>query len=1020
MTSAKPEPIFHRARALSDPGERASFLDGACGSDVALRAKVEALLKADAEAGQFMESVSPEAGANDGATMRDPIHHERPGQRIDRYKLLQPIGEGGFGTVWLAEQREPVRRRVALKIIKLGMDTKQVIARFEAERQALAMMDHPNIARVLDAGSTDSGRPYFVMEYIKGVPIVEYCDTEKLDTAARLGLLATTCNAIQHAHQKGIIHRDIKPGNVLVTLHDGKPVPMVIDFGIAKATNAELTSKTLFTEHSQMIGTPAYMSPEQAEMSGLDIDTRADIYSLGVLLYELLTGTTPFNGRSLLEAGYAEMMRVIREEEPHKPSTRVSTLGDAGSRAAQSRHTSLHGLSLALKGDLDWIVMKCLEKDRTRRYDTAHGLADDILRHLSDEPVLAGPPGTAYRLRKFVKRNRAKVLTGGVIAALLVLGVVGTSAALARAMRAERLALAQRDAASSAERRTAKVVEFLQDMIGQADPHSGRRPDFTMRQALDEAAGSLGVGLRDAPEIEADIRMSIGSAYRHLGELDLAEEHFHRALTLRQERFGEQHAEVASSLAGLAGVAHDRGVYRRNRGQSPLSEYQESARSYRAALAMREALLGERHLEVVDTLARLSGVLRSLGELDEAEPTARRAVALATELVGEEGAATLGADHELALVLQAQGRLDEAESLLTRTLELRKRVLGPESRDTLNTMSDLARLLTRVNRFDEAERVVREKHAIQLRTLGEGHPDTLKSLVDLAWNLQMQGRLADCEPLLREIHGIRARTQGEGHRDTLGAQQHLAVVIDMQGRHAESEPLLREVYEAGRRDLGEEHQDTLTNEALWADSLEAQGRYEESGTLLREVYEVSRRTLGPEHENTQGFLYRLARNRLQAGLFAEAEPLFAKLLAHQRRVLGAESPGTLFTAAQLGLAVLNQGRLDEAERLLNESLQTQRRVLGEGHEITLFTRSHLGLVSLRRGRYAEAEAALVDAAERIDLPRGAGPLRLEMMQPAYERVIELYEAWDAAEGGRDHALAAETWRSRLSLLQGPG
>src|SRR5262245_5676167 len=338
------------------------------------------------------------------------VPSEQPGKLIGPYKLLERIGEGGFGSVWMAEQREPVKRRVAVKLIKLGMDTKQVIARFEAERQALAMMDHPNIAKVLDAGSTEAGRPYFVMEYIRGIPILEYCDRERLDTRARLELFTSVCHAIQHAHHKGIIHRDIKPSNVLVTLHDGVPVPKVIDFGIAKATNSELTTKTLFMAHRQFIGTPAYMSPEQAEMSGLDIDTRSDIYSLGVLLYELLTGTTPFDMRALLESGYAGMLRAIRELEPYKPSTRVSILGDTGTRTAQQRRVELKRLSVLLRGDLDWVVMKCLEKDRTRRYETANGLAADVLRHLHDEPVTAGPPSATYKLRKLVRRHRLAVI----------------------------------------------------------------------------------------------------------------------------------------------------------------------------------------------------------------------------------------------------------------------------------------------------------------------------------------------------------------------------------------------------------------------------------------------------------------------------------------------------------------------------------------------------------------------------------------------------------------------------------
>src|SRR5262245_46925925 len=406
----------------ASPQDRSAILDRECGDDGELRREVESLLDARTQA--LLRTAG--AAHSLAATITESAPSaERPGDMVGRYKLLELLGEGGFGSVWMAEQREPVKRRVALKVIKLGMDTRQVMARFEAERQALALMDHPNIAKVFDAGATEAGRPYFVMEYIKGVPILEFCDTAALDTRARLSLFMSVCHAIQHAHQKGIIHRDIKPNNVLVTMHDGVPVPKVIDFGIAKATSSELTTRTFFTEHRQMIGTPAYMSPEQAEMSGLDVDTRSDIYSLGVLLYELLTGTTPFDSKSLLEAGLAEMMRIIREVEPHKPSTRLSSLGDTGLRTAQQRRIGdVKKLGTILRGDLDWIVMKCLEKDRTQRYETANGLAEDIERHLRHEPVTAGAPSAGYRLRKFVRRNRGQVVAAGIVAGVLVLGVI--------------------------------------------------------------------------------------------------------------------------------------------------------------------------------------------------------------------------------------------------------------------------------------------------------------------------------------------------------------------------------------------------------------------------------------------------------------------------------------------------------------------------------------------------------------------------------------------------------------------
>jgi serine/threonine protein kinase len=419
--------IFAEALDKTDSHLRAAYLDSACGSDKDLREEVESLLTSYEQVDGLLPSLELDAGI----TQDGPGILEGSGIEIGRYKLLEKIGEGGFGVVYMADQTKPISRRVALKIIKLGMDTKEVIARFEAERQALAMMEHPNIAKVFDAGATDTGRPYFVMELVKGIPITEYCDNNNLDTRQRLELFIDVCKAVQHAHQKGIIHRDLKPSNVMITLHDGKPVPKVIDFGIAKATGQRLTEKTLFTRFAQMIGTPEYMSPEQAEFSGLDVDTRSDIYSLGVLLYELLTGVTPFDGKKLRGAGYVEMQRIIREQEPVKPSTKLNTLGETLTDVAKHRKVAPEALRKSIRGDLDWIVMKTLEKDRTHRYETAHALAEDIERHLRHEPIAAASPGTVYRIRKFLRRHRAQVVTCSAGAVILV-GLLLVGAAYVR------------------------------------------------------------------------------------------------------------------------------------------------------------------------------------------------------------------------------------------------------------------------------------------------------------------------------------------------------------------------------------------------------------------------------------------------------------------------------------------------------------------------------------------------------------------------------------------------------------
>ncbi|HWA25058.1 MAG TPA: serine/threonine-protein kinase [Lacunisphaera sp.] len=489
-TAQREEDLFDEARRLRDSAARREFLARACAGDDAMRTRIEGLLEAELEAELFFTESRPalslplvtltatRGGTTSLGAPSTTVPGEEPvGTRIGRYKLLEKIGEGGWGVVYLAGQEEPVQRRVALKIIKLGMETRSVIARFEAERQALAMMDHPNIARVYDAGATDRGPPYFVMELVRGVKITTYCDQHRLGLRARLDLFIQVCHAIQHAHQKGIIHGDIKPSNIMVAQQDGVAVPKVIDFGISKATEARLTDRLLFTSYAQLIGTPAYMSPEQADINGLDTDTRSDIYSLGVLLYELLTGTTPFDAKQLLESGLDEMRRTLREKEPARPSTRLTTLEGAElARTAGERQVEPHRLCAELHGDLDWIVMKALEKDRGRRYETANGLALDIQRHLNNEPVMARPPSRLYRFRKLVRRNRGVFAAGGAVAAALVIGL-GTSTWLflkereahQRAVAAEQQQVRLRHEAEGREKTSQAALLVSQERFEEAD-----------------------------------------------------------------------------------------------------------------------------------------------------------------------------------------------------------------------------------------------------------------------------------------------------------------------------------------------------------------------------------------------------------------------------------------------------------------------------------------------------------------------------------------------------------------------
>jgi eukaryotic-like serine/threonine-protein kinase len=565
LIPGREEVIFDGALALP-PESRAAYVKQACGNDQELRGRIELLLKSHEKAAQFLEP-GPAAG-QDGTLVIPEPPSEKPGDLIGHYKIREKLGEGGCGVVYVAEQTEPVRRRVALKVIKLGMDSRNVIARFEAERQALAMMDHPNIAKVLDAGATETGRPYFVMELVRGIKITDYCDQNQLNTTQRLELFVQVCHAVQHAHQKGVIHRDIKPSNILVTLHDGVPVPKVIDFGIAKATEGRLTDLTVYTELRQFIGTPAYMSPEQAEMSGLDIDTRSDIYSLGVLLYELLTGRTPFDAQELVRLGLDAMRRTIREKEPQRPSTRLSTMIDAElTTVAKRQGVEPPRLVHFIRGDLDWIVMKALEKDRTRRFESASGLALDVRRFLKNEPVEARPPSGFYRFQKLVRRNKTAFAAGAAVIAALVLGL-GASLYLfiqeRHALQNERAALAR---AVAAERRQAELREQAERGLA-LERHSREMAPIT--EKFTTAGRLLSQGrLEEAEQVVGDLPLTIpqgsifynaiAEVYARRGEWAGAIRNFNRSVTADPTNHHAYHY-----LAPLLVKAGDLASYRKH------------------------------------------------------------------------------------------------------------------------------------------------------------------------------------------------------------------------------------------------------------------------------------------------------------------------------------------------------------------------------------------------------------------------------------------------------------------------
>jgi serine/threonine protein kinase len=741
ITSAdKIDQIFWTALQLTSEDERRAYLDRACSDDAELRRLVEKLLRAEPKAAAFLEQPLP----GSLATADEPIR-EGPGAIIGPYRLLEPIGEGGFGVVFLAEQTQPVRRRVALKVLKPGMDTRQVVARFEAERQALAILDHPNIAKVFDGGATPSGRPYFVMELVKGVPITAFCDQNQLTPRQRLELFVPVCQAVQHAHQKGIIHRDLKPANVLVSRHDTTPVVKVIDFGIAKALGQQLTDKTLFTGLAQMLGTPLYMSPEQAGMSDLDVDTRSDVYSLGVLLYELLTGSTPFTRERFKQAGYDEIRRIIREEDPPRPSTRLSESKETLPSISAQRQTERAHLTRLVRGELDWIVMKSLEKDRNRRYESASAFAADVRRYLNDEPVEAGPPTAGYKLRKFARKHRRPLATAAAFLTLLLLSVVVSAWQAVRATaatEAERQAkeheAEERHKAEAAEKEareseadTEAFSKFLvQDVLSVARPEGeqgGLGIEVTVKRALVEAARKISERFRGRPRAEAVARHDLGETFSLIGDPDRAVEQYLQALALRRQALGPEHRDTLTSMNNLA-VAYEKA------GKLDLAlPLQEEA------FRLQKARLGPEDPDMLTCMNNLAVAYYKAGKLDLALPLYEETFRLQKAKLGPEHRETLISTNNLAAAYEAAGRLELALPLYEETLKLRKAKLGPEHPDTLLSTNNLALAYKNAGKLDLALPLLEQTLKLRKAKLGPEHPNTLTSMNNLAAAYQDAG-----------------------------------------------------------------------------------------------------------------------------------------------------------------------------------------------------------------------------------------------------------------------------------------
>jgi eukaryotic-like serine/threonine-protein kinase len=817
--------LFAAAIAIADPTERAALLDRECAGRSDLRQRLELLLAAHARSQPLLDA--PGAGDPNATATHTPARSLIGAVIAGRYKLLEAIGEGGMGAVWMAEQREPVKRLVALKLIKPGMDSRSVLARFEAERQALALMDHPNIAKVLDGGTTAEGRPYFVMELIKGLPLTEYCDARRLSVRDRLELFGQVCSAVQHAHQKGVIHRDLKPTNVLVTEHDGKPVPKVIDFGLAKALNAAsaLTDKTLHTAFGSVVGTPLYMAPEQVGINALDVDTRTDIYALGVILYELLTGTTPLEKKRLREAASEEMRRLIREEEPPRPSVRLSS-SEALPSLAAGRRIEPARLTKLVRGELDWIVMKALEKDRNRRYETANGLAMDVQRHLSGEPVRAVPPSAGYRLRKFARKNRAALTTAAAIALLLVVGVAVSTWQAVRATRAEQVAIVARQAEAEraegerlakleaqaneklagerlvqveAERKKADaakveaqareaeanaVVKFFENKVFAAARPKGQDGGLgagvTLRDAVAASVPALEKGFADQPLVEARLRHALGNTFHYLAEHDQARDQYERARALYTRHRGPDHPDTLRTMMGLANSYFS------------LNRHAEALKLYKETLAIQNRVLRPDHPDTLRSMNNLAASYAALNRHAEALKLRQETLAIQKRVLPKDHPETLGSMMNLANSYAALDRHAEALKLFEETLTIQKRVLPQDHPDTLKGMNNLANTYAALYRHADALKLHEETLAIQKRVLPPDHPNTLKSMHNLAISYAALNRHADALKLFEEVLAIRKRVLPKDHPDTLTSMVALAISMIQLDRDTEALPLLDE------------------------------------------------------------------------------------------------------------------------------------------------------------------------------------------------------------------------------------
>ena len=872
------------AEAIQLPAvERASFLDRVCAANPALREELESLLSAsDALPNDFLAAAAPFLGDVN-------LELEEGGLFAEHFRLVRRLGEGGMGQVWLAEQTAPVRRPVALKLIKAGMVDSSVVLRFKAERQSLAIMDHPAIAKVFDAGATPQGQPYFVMEYVPGLPITDYCDERKLGIQARLGLFIQTCDGVQHAHQKGVIHRDLKPANVLVVEVDGKPTVRIIDFGLAKAI-APAAGEAQMTQFGLFAGTPGYMSPEQLAAGSSDVDTRTDVYSLGVILYVLLAGSTPLDAKRWRDKPLDELLRHLREDEPAMPSSRFQ---DEASRAiAEARGEDRKKLARQLRGDLDAITMQALAKDPSLRYASPSELAADLKRFLAHVPIAARAASAGYQLRKYVRRHRLAVGAAGLLVLLLGTFSIVLAVAVVRISR-------ERD-------RATRITDFMTGMFKVSDPSEARGNSVTAREILDKASKDMGAGLALDPEAQAQMMHVMASTYTNLGLYARARELAEQAVEVRKSLLGADDPRTLESMSLFGWILARQG------------------HDAEAESVERQALEGERRRrgaddpQTLETMDHLGVILQHQGNFQQAETLERQVTEAAIRRQGADSPLALQSMNHLGNALMGQGRYREGEQQYRKLLDVERRTLGADHPESLKALTNLAWAISAHDRLPEGEQLYRESIALQRRVLGPDHQNTIVAMQNLANMLSVDQQVAEAEQLMRDALAALLRTLGPDHPHTLNCQNNLAEILYLDGNYAAAESIHRQTLAARIRVLGPEHRDTLLSRSNLAQVLIAEGRYEEAEQNAREAFSALLRTAGPVDEYTLDALKQLGKALGHEHRYSEAQQLFRDVIANQPSSTKRGNPWLVWYA--FAVAALAAGQPDDAIQYVREAV----------------------------------------------------------------------------------------------------